>query len=625
MTRFARFRRLHAGLAGLLLAAGFLAACGGPPPPRRAIVILLDAARADRFSCYGYERETTPNMDRIAERGHVFEKHFSTGVNTRGSMPTFLYSRYYIKPVFPYSSRVSLYSPDDLFRVLDDEAVSFPKALEAGGMHTAAISAHHWFHEETDFAKEFGEFHDYASKMPKRGGGYAYPAADGIIDETLRWLRGVGDEDEFLLYVHLMDTHFPHEFGPDAQEFFGASEYSATRFKPTGEAIGPKPLEGRDREYMDALYDGSLRFADREIGRVIDLLEERGWLDETLFAITADHGERLWHHPGRYLHGGDWMDDVSHVPMIVSLPGSVPIGRTTRPTQGADVHPTLLALLDTQLPEGKSCVGLNMFSPELEQREWLYTRLGARSEQYKVLLDVDESELEDFFHDDDFAQEAAVRVFELDADPLEFNDLSKRQPDLAARLRDEFRSAQKDRFERYHGSVADVQPRGSFAIESRDWETAPNLPEAQELGLRGLTDAPRLIAESSTGWLRSNAWGETWLRARPGAEPLEILVRIPSGEYRVDLEGNGSFDIEIDGQPQEVDLLEVGADWKAPWKTANLGLVRVEDQLFRLRVTSRAGASRYRVRRIGFRPTNAREELDDEERTEALRALGYAE
>ena len=83
-----------------------------------------------------------------------------------------------------------------------------------------------------------------------------------------------------------MDTHFPYYFEADAQSFFRSEEYESDRFKHSGEAIGPELREGKDREYMDATYDGDLLFADRQLGRVFDALNSRGWLDLLVPAIA---------------------------------------------------------------------------------------------------------------------------------------------------------------------------------------------------------------------------------------------------------------------------------------------------------------------------------------------------
>lgn len=599
----------------VLFALTTLASCSQPDPPRRAIVIMLDAARADRFSCYGYERETTPNMDRIAERGHVFEKHFANGVNTRTSMPSFLYSRYFVKPVFPYSKSVSLYSPSELFRVLDKEAISFTGALQADGIRTAAISAHHWFHPDTDFAREFQEFVDLpgTAEFDKK---YIYPTGDIVVDHALAWLERVGPEEEFLLYLHFMDTHFPHFLEGDAVEYFGASEYESARINEKGEARGEQPISGRDRDYVDAIYDGSLKGVDRELGRLFDALEAAGQLDDTLIAITADHGENLWHHEGRYLHGGAWHDTLGHVPMILSRPSSIPRGRTTAQTQGADFHPTLLAQMGVDLPPGKSVVGLDLFDPELKEREWIYTSRGARSERYKLVFDVEDADVPTLF-DGSTQVRLTASMYDLQADPEELADLVLTDARMAFDILQHYRRRMGPHYLRYHRAVADVPPRGSFAISARDLEPSEAIPTVEPGD-----DVEAALAGSTSGWLRSDEWGNTWLRCRPDAVPMEFRARVPSSGYRISLGLSGGFEVTLDGEAIRAERKALS--WATP--LLDVGASQVEEQSFRIALRPLAVEAPYsELARVGFQPAGGDASLDGEERTDALRALGYTD
>src|SRR5215467_11029510 len=82
-------------LVSLSIGSSVILSLWGAKPHRQVIFLLLDAARPDRFSSYGYERTTTPNIDNLAEAGVVFENHFAQATATRDSLPSLLYSRYY--------------------------------------------------------------------------------------------------------------------------------------------------------------------------------------------------------------------------------------------------------------------------------------------------------------------------------------------------------------------------------------------------------------------------------------------------------------------------------------------------------------------------------------------------
>ena len=142
---------------------------------------MLDAARADRFSTYGYARETTPRLDALGREGLVFTRFFSQATHTRAALASLLYSRYFARPVFPASASVPVADPSELFLQLDAEAVSLPRALQAAGLHTAAISAHTWITEGSEFAAEFAEFHDLSTTLEYDHDDH-YPRAEPVVD-----------------------------------------------------------------------------------------------------------------------------------------------------------------------------------------------------------------------------------------------------------------------------------------------------------------------------------------------------------------------------------------------------------------------------------------------------------
>jgi len=94
------------------------------------IFILLDAARADRFGCYGYGKETSPNIDAMAAEGVVCLNNFSNGRFTLESVPSYFYSRYHIKSLFPADPDIPLQEPENLFHEIDREAISMAGSLK---------------------------------------------------------------------------------------------------------------------------------------------------------------------------------------------------------------------------------------------------------------------------------------------------------------------------------------------------------------------------------------------------------------------------------------------------------------------------------------------------------------
>ena len=612
--------RARPGALLALLALGALAGGCSPAdqqPPRRAILIVLDAARADRFSCYGYGRPTTPNIDRLASRGMVYLAHYANGVSTRTSIPSLFFSRYFAKPVFPFDDHVPVYKPSELFRAQDPQAISLPRALQAGGMHTAGISAHQWFREDTELAREFAEFHDLPRRIPFDES-HGYPRAEETIDYALRWLEAAGPDRDAFLYLHLMDTHFPHFPGEDAAAFLGSTPYAGGR---VGEGGWPDDLatalEGPDREYMDALYDGSLRYVDRHLGRLFDFLERRGELDTTLIAITADHGEELLHRPHYFQHGS-WEEAVARVPMVLFYPPRVGPGTTEVLSQGVDVHPTFLELLDVPLPPGKEVDGLALTQGlDGSGREHVFAWCGMRSRDFKLVGNLSEALEEP-------GRVPPHQLFDLRVDPGAQHDVALGRPEVVRSLFETYLERMRPAHERYLATSEDRTPEGPFALRPHDLQ-AEGVPRVAH------SDAPRWWedAESPSGWVRNvDARERSCLLAKEGAGPLEIRQALPSGEYDLELVVRGRCRIEAPGLEgaREVAGPPLGAE-RVGSARVEVGRVRVEDGMFRAVLHPDTAEGPFRLDLLGFTPAGyvPPDAEDEERRRQALRGLGYVE
>jgi arylsulfatase A-like enzyme len=393
--------------------------------------VLLDAARADRFSTYGYARETTPNVDRLAARSAVFLRHHTQGPNTLTSLPALLTSRYFAAPLFPHTASVPVARPGDLFRWPDGESISLPRAFAGAGYRTVAISGHTWTRAGTAFAAEFDELRDVPALVPydhRRG----YPTAAQVVDQAIDWIAAHRTAP-FFMYLHLMDTHFPHPFEEDAQALFGSAAYDSRAFDERGRPrASSQPLTGDDRRYLDALYDGGLRFADRHLGRLVAFLADAGLLDGAVVAVTSDHGEELLEAPGRIGHAGDRLyEALLHIPLVVFAPRAVPATRVDAFSEAVDVMPTLLDAAGVALPAGRRTDGRSLL-PVARGAEpgatFTFSALHVAWANQRMLfpdprpLLADQEEL------------AAVELYDLAADPLERHDLAAARPDDRRRL-----------------------------------------------------------------------------------------------------------------------------------------------------------------------------------------------
>jgi len=600
------------------------AGCAGPSNPKQAIVILLDAARPDRFSGYGYEKPTTPRLDELAGRGLLFTSTFSQATTTRRYLPTFLFSRYFTVPVFPDHPSVPLTEPEVLFRRLDDESLSLPRALAGAGVATAVISAHIWIQEGTRFAAEFDEVHCLPVVLEHEG---PYPDAAQVIDFALDWLAGRLDED-FFLYLHLMDTHFPHGFTADARAFFGPGPPPTGNFTSHGRPRDlSRPLTGEDRRYLDALYDGSLRYADRQVGRLLDFLQAKGRLDEILIVVTADHGEHLLEQPGRLDHAGPWYDTVARVPLIVSCPARIGPARIESLTEGIDIYPTILSLLEIPLPAGKTTDGQDLIPLAEESspgREHVFWAWGVRGKRYKCLFDPADRPL--LADQEPSVAELNGKLFDLVADPGETQDLWASEPDIVRNLLRAYRRRIRPCQARFAAAVTHEQPRASFAISVRHLRLEAG--KVKTVGREEIQDR-RCDQSSPGGWVHNHHRPDYLLLATPGAAPITIGFPMPDGRYWLSAAVMGSGTLRVAGANRVVPIqgepFAPGRYQKAG--EVEIGPIQVSGETFRATLAPAPDEGCFMVRRFGFvpLPPGAKEEAIDPQQVDRLRALGYVD
>jgi choline-sulfatase len=645
------------GLFFLLLFVFLFTHCAGymKNNHRQAVLIILDAARPDHFSCNGYIKPTTPEMDKLAAKGAFFTNCYSQGLVTRTSLPCFLYSRYFMQPIFPNHHSIPFESPNNLFRRVDNNAISIPKALEKEGFLTAAIVAHEWLTEKTKFGREFNELYNLHDiiKYDKK---YAYPRAEQVIDFTIKWMD-LNKEKDFFLYIHIMDTHFPHIFEEDAKFFFGKEEYSNNLFAPSGLPKDPNAeFSEHDIKYLNSMYDGSLRYTDRQVGRLIDFLEKTQMLDDILVMITADHGEFLLERKGMVSHGGEWYDPVAKIPLIIHFPKKVKPQVNSNISEMIDIGPTILDLLGIKVPIEKQMDGKNLLAEEVKAEEKTEVPnqqtafiamggAGLRNEKFKCLFNwppvriLRDSSPQTI--GDDRAAGLKAEIYDLTEDPEEKNPLildnDKRGDAVFKSMFELYREKLTPLYKRYETARTDKQPELSFAVSSAHFTSELKIPYYRGVDHINAVKAEARKEERKTGWLRRSAWDNSWLYADSSAGKVKISFSVPDGEYFLSFDINGCCEIEINGEKKVLCSPEFVEDLR--WKTneVDFGPVEVREKtlnvlinpIFEIGEEDKGGGEWVAVRLIGFEPIidgNIRimkEKEKKQEMLERLRTLGY--
>lgn len=573
----------HAALAFVVAVSLGCEPGAGDPTPRsepRVVLFLLDAARADHFSGLGYPQRTTPAMDALAAEGAVFAHHYAAGVNTRESLPRLLTSRYLASPLFGYSVHVAAVHPLELFRRPDPTRQSITVAFAAAGFRTGAISAHLWIAPGSRMAREFDDFE------------VRFEGAEALVDRGLAWLRRHRDEPAFL-YLHLMDTHFPHAADAHAMRFFGESGYDPSRvFEETGRPRPGAVLDERDRRFLRALYDGSLARTDAAIGRFVAGLRRDGLLADSILAITSDHGEHLLEVPGRFEHPAElgWLEAVSHVPLILFAPGRLAPVRFDGLSHAVDVTPTLLALAGVEATGRFDGVDLRaLVEGRVPRREALVVPDAIRTRSHRALFDQSVGAAVG-------APTPRGRLYDLRADPLEQRDLAGAQPERLAALWRELERQLAPRVEAYERFLPDPPPPDSaFAVDVGGFQQMRPEPTREGPGWRRVGRLPpRLHAPADAG-------------------ALELELALPDGRYEWSARFRGQLQVAWEGRTRVVE----GDGGLVP-----IGATRVEGQRFVARFDPRSTVT---LSALGFVPANRPDADANDRRLERLRALGYVE
>ena len=353
-------------LGGVIAGARATAARPVPRDAKNVLLIVLDTVRADSLSLYGYPRETTPNLRRLAERGVRFDRAFSTAPWTAPSHAGMFTGRR------PRELSVGWNRP------LDRRSPTLAEHLGRRGYDTAGFVANTTYCSyETGLDRGFAHYEDYdvdlrevllrssvvqrtlnalhrRPAIARRVGlgevslGSGRKSASRINRDFLRWLDRHGDRPYFA-FLNYFDAHHPYVLpeGADAPRFGpGPASPDDERLLRTWWDADKRGLDPRRIALARDAYDRCIAYLDAELGKLIAELERRGEMDRTLIVVTADHGEAIGEH-GLYGHGCSLYLPELHVPLLVVAPGRAPAGRVvSTPVTLADLPATVVDLID---------------------------------------------------------------------------------------------------------------------------------------------------------------------------------------------------------------------------------------------------------------------------------------
>lgn len=424
----------------LLLAAALAAGTSACRPEIRGngwnvLLVTLETTRADHLGSYGYERDTSPALDALAEQGVLFEQVSAVSPRTNPSLASLMTAAY------PHEHGVR-----NLLIPLEPGNRTLAEVLRDAGYRTGAIQTHPRLVAASGFAQGFDRYDDDIA---------AHPLADQACEAAFSWIEraAVGSRPWFM-WLHLMDPHWTYDPPSPWRTRFGADDP-----RPAGwyraieegrERMGDVIFRNRMPEdevaaFVD-FYDAEIRFTDHALGVLLERLEESGLAERTLVVVTADHGESLGEHDYYFEHGDFGTEPEIHIPLIIRAPDGLGAGGRVRWTvANTDVAPTILDLVT--LPGEEAFVGeslrATMRRPDVPADRLRFGETGHRFHEQNDRREVEGVEGKwrwarrgrfKMMHRPTLAGGATRSLYDLELDPGETTDIALRHPKVFAEL-----------------------------------------------------------------------------------------------------------------------------------------------------------------------------------------------
>ncbi|MEK6733363.1 MAG: sulfatase [Candidatus Omnitrophota bacterium] len=599
------------------------------------IFIVLDAARADHFSCYGYSKNTTPCIDAIAKKSILFENNFSQGTRTTTSVSSIFFSRYFTLDAIEDDAYIWGIKKEYLWRLFmqfDSGQIFLTKLLSMHGYRTALFSDHAYFDKKSYFASQFDES-SINNKINKNIELDRNIKINTVIPEIISFIK---KNKRSFIYWHILFPHTPYPPGVENKELIGNAD------KETVELVRKKYVERPDDsadifneieiECLKGLYDSNLKYADSLVGILYEKLKSNKLLRNTMIIITSDHGEFLGDQ-GLLSHGESSWDSVIKTPLILYYQKlTYHETRINEFTQSIDIMPTIFDICGIKIPQGKSLDGnslLGYLNKNVSSRIAVFGSDYIRTKKYKYIINKD-------------------MLYDLEQDPEEKNNIAYNEPAIKKELMGMHEKTMKPYRERYDKSVRSKTPDYPFYFIATHMKLEPE--DAMERCRVHYKKMPEFLninnPSINKAWLFDTAWdseGIYYLPAKSYLAPITLSTDILNGTYKIYLLLESSQEINSSAanfglrfrfyknlpfqNPARIDLFRV-PNKACYYYYFYLGNIVINDKKFSIEIDFHPENEKiYLIKHIKFIPLgvsdNPVKNKDFQEKLEELKSLGY--
>ena len=420
----------------------------------RVIFFDLDCLRPEHLGCYGYERPTSPNIDRVAQDGIRFENYFCASSPCLPSRTALMSGRYGI-----HNGVISNVSAGARFRIRTSDYNGplpqnevLPRHLREHGTDTISISNFADRHSAWYWMCGWSEFHTPNLKCGAE-------TADEVLNVVMPWLRKNAKRDNYFLHINFWDIHRPYKMDdswaerfkdtplpqswPDADDIDRMKDYPGA-FTARNQwpwldnkspvALMPDEVTTRDQfEHMLNGYDASIAYTDHHVGAVLEELKRQKIFDDTVIIISGDHGDAFGEH-GIYSDHVCADECIHRIPLIIRWPELTGNGLSDeRLLTNVDFAPTLCDLLNLPAVEqwdGESFAASIRNKPGGSDRDYvvwdhgLYTVQRAVRTPRHLMIHT--------YHHQNYEQFDPVALYDMQNDRYQKSNIAETQPDVLA-------------------------------------------------------------------------------------------------------------------------------------------------------------------------------------------------
>ncbi len=427
------------------------------PSVPHVILIVLDTVRADRLSMYDGHPETTKNLAKFSRDALVFENCISSSSWTMPSHASLFTGLYPSEHGLQSSTKKTGNNNPSASR-LSEKFITLAETFKENGYCTCAIVANNIMHPNSNLYQGFNHvdwrlnvgklYYDYGfspimhlfsflTNLYPKNVHYTRPA-DIINKEVFNYLEK-NKHSPFFMFVNYMDAHGPYRSPTSFSSLCFAKKWPQFfRLKlHLQKAIGRIDKERLD-SFLLSQYDGEIAFLDEQLGKLFLYLKKAGIYDDSLIIITSDHGELFGEH-NCYNHGGPMYQGAVRVPLMIKFPFAEKTGQQEDYITLSDLYPTILSICNMPVPEGISGNEFGRGSSIVSEvnEEEIGEHWAIYDGKYKYLK----------------FESRISELFDLKADPLEKNNLSKKFPEITREMEIKLKEWQKKHGSKFQDAI----------------------------------------------------------------------------------------------------------------------------------------------------------------------------